>query len=156
MRASDVIELLVCAVLFATFIFVADWRCRERDPHYLECSRIGRATVQAVAPAPQNTKTNYAIAGVFTNVWGCVLCPPEQMGQIMWDTKNDKPFTGAMMDRGEPLEFKDGFPVAPIKHIQTVIGHNLDRPFPFFGTITNGNTVLTFYDGRIIEIGELK
>lgn len=155
MRASDVIELLVLAVLFATFIFVADWRCREQNPHYLECSRIGRANVQAVEHVTQNTETKHVIAGVFTNVWDCVVCPPEQMGQIMWDTKNDRPFTGAMMDRGEPLEFKDGFPVNPIQHVQAVIANRLVA-IPFFGVITNGTTVVTIYDGRVIEIGELK
>lgn len=156
MRSSDVIErLVIVVVLLAVFIFIDDRFGPKQNPHYLECSRIGRANVQAVEPVTHNTEDNYVIAGVFTNVWDCVLCPPEQMGQIMWDTKNDRPFTGAMMDRGEPLEFKDGFPVNPIQHIQEVIANRMVA-IPFFGTITNGTTVVKIYDGRVIEIGELK
>ena len=146
MRSSDVIErLVIVVVLLAVFIFIDDRFGPKQNPHYLECSRIDRANVQAVEHVTQNTETKHVIAGVFTNVWDCVLCPPERMSQIMWDTKNDKPFTGAMMDRGKPVMFKDGLPVDVDNRFEQV-----------FGTITNGTTVMTIYDGRVIEIGELK
>ena len=101
MRSSDVIErLVIMVVLLAVFIFIDDRFGPKQNPHYLECSRIGRANVQAVEHVTQNTERLTA----FTNM--VFFCPPEQMRQIMWDTANDRPFTGYLPARNQT--FKDG------------------------------------------------
>ena len=152
MRAPDVTEFIVFTVWFAMAIVAGNRLLSERNPHYLECSRIGSANVQAVVP-PQNAYTNE----VDLSLWANVMCAPEQMGQIMWDTKNDKPYTGIMRDRGELVVFRDGEKVGLAEdRFEQVFGRDSDRPTPFFGSITNGNQVFNFFEGRVVDVGELK
>lgn len=112
MRASDVIErLVIMVVLLAVFIFIDDRFGPKQNPHYLECSRIGRANVQAVEPAPQNVETNkmdqtqndYGLA-VYT------FCGQDNKPLAYVYVRKDtlSPFTGTITNKHMIVSFLNG------------------------------------------------